>query len=127
MSNSNEYMREYMKNQYNSRVRLAKQILGGKCAVCETTEDLQIDHIDWVYKSMTVTQMCRATMEKFLTELGKCQLLCGTHHRQKSRSDVIERRAARGWANQYGSARASLGSKIGECTRLLPEVVSVRI
>jgi len=104
----NNYMNTYMQRRYAERMALAKKLLGGVCAICETTENLQIDHIDWVYKEVPVNKMWSIAKVRFLAELEKCQLLCAVHHTQKSKADNLEQLAIRGWKNQYGSGKMSL-------------------
>jgi len=94
-----------MKRRYSERMEEAKVILGGCCVICGTTENLEIDHIDWVYKEIPVNKMWSIAKIRFLKELEKCQLLCTIHHIQKSKADLVEQLAVRGWKNQYGSGR----------------------
>lgn len=92
MSKSNEYMREYMKKKYHSRMIEAKTYLGNKCISCGAVDNLQIDHIDWKNKKYTVSQMAYLAFETLKTELDKCQLLCETCHNKKSAADRRERK-----------------------------------
>lgn len=84
----NKYMREYMKKRYYKRKKEAFEYLGGKCAACGATSNLQIDHVDPESKSFTVTS-CLGSLpkEKLWKELEKCQLLCRRCHRRKSMVD----------------------------------------
>lgn len=83
----NEYMREYMK-EYSAKRRLkAIEVLGGCCAVCGSSEDLEIDHIDPATKSFTIAKGWHHAWSKILVELAKCQLLCNPCHIEKSRTD----------------------------------------
>jgi hypothetical protein len=81
---SNEYMRTYMLNRYHERRAEALALLGGKCAKCGTTDDLQIDHIDPATKTMSISGMWSCSYERYLRELKLCQLLCREHHRKKT-------------------------------------------
>jgi 5-methylcytosine-specific restriction endonuclease McrA len=81
------YMRNYMKERYHRRRKQAIELLGGKCAHCGTSEALEVDHIDPALKTMTVTRMYSMSEPKFLAELAKCQLLCNTHHVEKSKAE----------------------------------------
>lgn len=102
---SNEYMRLYQRKRYQSRMKEARETLGGKCVKCDSTNQLQLDHIDSITKVMTVSTMTRLSPERFWREVGKCQLLCFDCHVVKSRVDlaVISRRlqppqhGLRGW------------------------------
>ena len=87
----NEYMRVYMLNRYHERRAESYRILGGLCVVCETTEDLQIDHIDPALKTLEIGKLWSVAKAKYLKELEVCQLLCGEHHREKtSREQSVE-------------------------------------
>jgi hypothetical protein len=99
----NEHMREYMLARYHARRAEAIEILGGECAWCGSTEDLQIDHRDWREKTLKINNAWSAARARFLAELEKCQVLCAPHHLEKTRRDMREIRAAQGWKNQYGS------------------------
>lgn len=95
----NEYMRGYMARRYDRRMAAAKAQLGGKCAKCDATEELEFDHVDRSTKSSTIAGFAAGASEKrFQEELTKCQLLCPTHHRAKTADEVskIERLCACG-------------------------------
>lgn len=66
---------------------MAFAILGGKCSTCGTADDLQIDHVDPALKKIKLGKMWSIAEDRYLSELRKCQLLCGEHHRQKSRTE----------------------------------------
>lgn len=83
-----EYMRTYMVARYRERRSEAMQILGGKCTVCGDTDNLDIDHIDRTLKTMNVDRMAWVGRERFLKELENCQLLCRTHHIDKTRDEL---------------------------------------
>lgn len=84
---SREYHRKYMKTRYHARRALAERLLGGACAHCGATEELEIDHIDARAKTMSTTRMTAVSEERFLAELSKCQLLCRPCHSDKSIKD----------------------------------------
>ena len=74
----------YQLERYRARRAYAIEKLGGKCVVCGTTEDLEIDHINKKEKSFQITQKWSVPIEVYDRELQKCQLLCHTHHKEKS-------------------------------------------
>ena len=81
----NEYMRDYMAERYRARMAFAHERLGGKCAKCGSTDDLQLDHVDPSTKEFTIAKKAAGVSEeRFLRELAKCQLLCKTCHNLKS-------------------------------------------
>lgn len=82
------YMRAYNLNRYHERMGALRQILGGKCVVCGSTDDLEIDHIDRRLKSFTISAKWDSPMDVLLEELKKCQLLCSTHHAEKSAREM---------------------------------------
>lgn len=64
----------------------AKNLLGGRCVLCGTTEDLQFDHIDAATKTIDVSAAIRDgwSRRRIGVELEKCQLLCSYHNGEKS-------------------------------------------
>lgn len=55
---------------------------GNKCAVCGTTENLEVDHVDPRSRKLDVSSGC--SWQRFLDELEKTQLLCFVHHQEKT-------------------------------------------
>jgi hypothetical protein len=74
----------YMLARYRERRREAVRRLGGRCVVCGTRKNLEIDHKNSDAKSMTVGRMTMVTQKRFDAELKKCQLLCQKHHIEKT-------------------------------------------
>lgn len=70
-------------------------MLGGKCKICESENNLEFDHIDPITKSFCMTKFLNVSKEKALEELNKCQLLCSECHKNKSSNnkDYIKNRA----------------------------------
>jgi len=77
-------MSEYMKQRYYERKQHAIQLLGGKCVVCDSTENLELDHINPTTKVFSISKMWSINEAAYLVELAKCQLLCNEHHKQKT-------------------------------------------
>lgn len=88
MAYNRDYHREYYRQYAQDRRDEAVALLGGCCAVCGTTETLEIDHIDPSAKSFTLTQGWSKKRETWLAELAKCQLLCKKHHDEKTLRDA---------------------------------------
>lgn len=82
----NAYMAEYMLRRYHKRRAEALALLGGKCVVCGTTEDLNFDHIDRDTKSFSISRLWSISYNRFLAEVQKCQILCQAHHIEKSKA-----------------------------------------
>lgn len=82
--NYNEYMREYMLKRYHRRRSDSIEKLGGKCVVCGTTDNLEIDHIDRSTKTMDISGLWSCNIQRYETELKLCQLLCEAHHKEKT-------------------------------------------
>lgn len=56
--------------------------LGGTCAVCGKTEDLEFHHIDPDQKEHGVGQLLNRRWDFLVAELDKCELRCDEHHRE---------------------------------------------
>ena len=88
-----EQMRVY---QNERRARLRAELiatLGGHCARCDATADLQFDHIDPTTKRFAIASGLDKPRAELLAEVAKCQLLCGSHHLEKTRSEPRRNRA----------------------------------
>lgn len=70
--------------RYHRKRKEAIDFLGGKCLKCETTEDLEFDHIDPKTKTIDICKAWSYKTEIFWNEVKKCQLLCKLHHKNKS-------------------------------------------
>lgn len=74
---------KYVLKRYHQRMELAKNILGGHCIICNTVDNLEIDHINPDEKSFTISELWSVPIDRFYSELAKCQLLCKKHHKEK--------------------------------------------
>jgi hypothetical protein len=61
--------------------------MGGKCVKCGCTEALEFDHIDPTTKSFNISAGYHKPMEVLEEELAKCQLLCVSCHREKTKKN----------------------------------------
>lgn len=77
-----------MKNRYLQRRSEAIVMLGGECVQCQSTENLEFDHIDRTTKSFSIGKILLGKVDRYLVELKKCQLLCKSCHRAKSISEL---------------------------------------
>lgn len=60
------------------------QALGGKCARCGSSENLEFDHLDPNQKEFRVSEMLDWGEVRLSQEVEKCQLLCKDCHHQKT-------------------------------------------
>lgn len=107
MSNS------YMKERYHKIRAQAIAQLGGKCIVCGSTEDLQLDHVFRSEKEFQISQIWSLSRETFNKELEKCQLLCGTCHRAKTAWEV----GAKAGRSHHGTLTSYRYCKCDECRK----------
>lgn len=77
-----KFGKEYHKEYYRKRRQAIFDYLGGKCVVCGTTDELEVDHIEREDKSFNISSKLSVKNNK--AELDKCQLLCKTHHKEKT-------------------------------------------
>ena len=86
--NDIEYRRAYRRNYYRSRRLEIIGEMGGKCSVCGSTENLQIDHVDAELKVFNVGSRLDCARKTIESELNKCQLLCQKCHLEKTKVDL---------------------------------------
>jgi len=77
-------MTEYHRNYYYVRRQKLIDHLGGACTICGATTDLHFDHIDPAEKSFDISRNVTLSNEAVRAELAKCQILCRTHHEEKT-------------------------------------------
>ncbi len=77
----------YQLKRYYERRQESLSILGGTCVVCGSQDQLEIDHIDPKQKSFSLASGWAKPKDVYFAELSKCQLLCKTHHIEKTRSE----------------------------------------
>lgn len=80
------YMNDYMKKRYEKRRLQAIEDLGGTCAQCTETKELEFDHVDPKTKTMSIARAASLSEVRWQAELAKCQLLCVEHHKAKTRN-----------------------------------------
>jgi hypothetical protein len=79
-----KYVKNYQKTAYDSRMLIARVLLGGKCVNCSSISQLEIDHIDPRTKFRELSSLTLYSLDRFLEELEKCQLLCRVCHEEKT-------------------------------------------
>lgn len=77
--------RKYMTAYYKKRRANLIQQLGGRCAICGSTENLEFDHIESKDKEFSISEHICHDKEKLNEEIRKCQLLCHACHVKKSK------------------------------------------
>lgn len=80
-------MRKYMLRRYHKRRQEAIDYLGSKCSICESVDNLEIDHIDSNKKEIALDKLWSIAKHRYWKELEKCQLLCNSCHITKTIKD----------------------------------------
>ena len=62
---------------------------GGKCVLCSSVEDLEIDHVDRATKSFDIARIWSRSKIVRETELAKCQVLCKKCHLKKTTAENL--------------------------------------
>ncbi len=89
----NEYMRVYMANRYHEIRNKIISNLGGKCFICKSDKNIEIDHVISKNKTMSVARICGVSEKRRKKELENCQLLCKSCHEEKTITDCGNSRA----------------------------------
>lgn len=82
--------KDYQRNRAQQRIIMAREILGNQCVNCGSRENLEFDHVDPSSKVGNVSEIANWTLERFLGEVSKCQLLCSSCHTQKTNKENYE-------------------------------------
>ena len=92
-----DYQKHWMRNR-----RLIWIIANGPCKVCQSTENLEVDHIDPSLKTMQPRQLWSMSdkNEKKIKELENCQVLCKGCHKKKTTQDRLK---PHGTMGRYGN------------------------
>ena len=103
-----DYMLDYQKRWLAGRRLKGISLLGGKCAWCGCTEDLEFDHVDPATRDAKLVNKqgfpWNWAWERILVELAKCQLLCNGCHKAKT-GDEKRAKAPHGTNSRYTSKR----------------------
>ncbi len=81
---------EYIKARKHERRARLIAMLGGCCARCGSTDDLEFDHIDPSTKRFNVCADLTRAWDELVEEASRCQLLCKEDHIAKSAEDRPE-------------------------------------
>lgn len=78
-------MAVYMAERRERRRQKLIDLLGGICIRCGTTKNLEFDHRDPVTKGFNLSgKALDKPWSEILIEAEKCQLLCHSHHLEKT-------------------------------------------
>lgn len=102
MAYTKDQMTKYISAYRENRRNWATTYLGGRCVKCGQTFDLEFDHVNPATKIKAIASALTDKWEDFVTEVKKCQLLCKTHHVEKTRSQFVSR-ARHGYQKMYRS------------------------
>jgi len=84
MQTKEQHRKNNLRLYHKRRVKLIEQ-LGGKCAICGSTENLEFDHIDSSSKEIKIGECMSYDINLIQKELSKCQLLCKKCHIEKTK------------------------------------------
>lgn len=123
--------RENNLKYYHQRRQEFIQKLGGKCLMCGSTIDLELDHIDSTNKVFGISSHMQYAKEKVAEEVSKCQLLCKICHRKKTKNSIdapckISADMAIKICEEYnkgGITQKALGSKYGIAQNTISAIV----
>lgn len=73
--------------RYHNRRKFMFEYLGNKCAICGSTENLEIDHTDNLPDKIPLSKLWGISYDRLINELQKCQVLCKSCHTEKSISE----------------------------------------
>lgn len=82
---SPSYFRERHKRIKEERLTYVEERLGDCCVKCGANENLEFDHIDSKTKLFALSAGIERKWLDFAAEVDKCQVLCVSCHKEKSR------------------------------------------
>lgn len=82
---SQTYAAKYQRKQYYKKRNILIKEMGNRCANCNSSEDLEFDHIDRNQKTYSIGKIFNRSLDFIREELKKCQLLCGKCHKLKTK------------------------------------------
>lgn len=98
----------YQKLWMRKRRAEAVERLGGKCAHCGETEQLEFDHIDPKTKLFKPSQLWSRNKVELDAEIAKCQLLCYACHKKKTIKEMSVRECGTVSNYNHGKCRCDL-------------------
>jgi hypothetical protein len=118
-----ENMAEYMKARRLKRRQDLLNLAGNKCEACNSTDNLEFNHIDRSTKLITLSgKGLDGRWETILKELDKCELLCNNCHLEKTR-EQYKNKEIRPWNSNkhlpyiHGTARtySEIACRCNDC------------
>lgn len=85
---ANAYMADYMRRRYHQRRAQMINELGVACAICGSTDALELDHIDRATKAFDLGHRWSVAADRYRAEAAKCQVLCRDCHKAKSAAEA---------------------------------------
>jgi 5-methylcytosine-specific restriction endonuclease McrA len=116
-----EQKRKYQLAWLAKRRDRGTEILGGKCAICGSTENLEVDHIDPATKDPRIKGNGTGGFPWSWSwiwieaELAKCQALCSDCHQEKSSREQMKEVCIRG--HDKGITGRDTDGNCSECRR----------
>jgi 5-methylcytosine-specific restriction endonuclease McrA len=105
VKNRAAYQRDYNKAWKAARRNRLIEMLGGRCARCGITENLEFDHIDPPTKEFAISAGLSRSWDALVEEAAKCQLLCKPCHVAKGAEDRPEIQHGTYYVYQYWNCR----------------------
>jgi 5-methylcytosine-specific restriction endonuclease McrA len=115
VKNRAAYQRDYNKAWKAARRNRLIEMLGGKCARCGATEDLEFDHIDPSTKEFAISATLSRAWGALVEEATKCQLLCKPCHVAKGAKDRPELQHGTYYVYAYWNCRCDLCKAANAC------------
>lgn len=111
-------MKVYMRERRASRRLEILRILGNSCAVCGSTEYLEINHLNTDEKEFTLSGCALdKSWDRILAEVSKCNLLCLKHHKVFTRSQWESGQLSSWNKNKVQKTREEFYHPHGSCKR----------
>lgn len=105
----------YMKTRREFRRNMLIKLLGGRCKACNSSNELEFDHINPYSKSFLISGSdLDKPMDELVKEVNKCQLLCKSHHKLKTSISVL---APHGTYSRY--AHRKMPCRCDDCKKAL--------
>jgi hypothetical protein len=84
--------RPLQKQRNAELIERLREEMGGRCAVCGSTNGLEFAHLSGTTKLFNVAVRHLFSEKKVRAEAAKCRLLCQAHHRAETRSQRLGKR-----------------------------------